>query len=210
MQTDYVFQVFEGLGGGEGPVTKGLEKKLAVGFCQSDGLALPHKGLPVIGGRGETKTGAVGAPHGARLSPIADRLEAPHPCPTTDAEFPRRGGAMTSSSSGDNAEEPSMPLGLGVRRLGESEPDPVVSPVGRAIGAIGRATGPGSPMEARLAGPGGIMGGGELSGPGGILDGGPIGVDADGMPPRKVESNGGPAPKLRGTAEGAKGGGGGP
>lgn len=52
------------------------------------------------------------------------------------------------------------------------------------------------------------MGGGELSGPGGILDGGPIGADAGGMPPRKVGSNGGPVPKLRGTAEGAKGGGG--
>lgn len=183
MQTDYVIQVFEGCGD-EGPVTKGLEKKLAVGFCQSGpGLTFPHKGLPPIGGRGETKPGAEGAPHGARLSPMADRLGAPHPCPTADAGFPRRGGAITSSSSGDNAEEPSMPLGLGVRRLGESEPDPGVSPAGRAIGAIGRATGPGSPIEARLLGPGGIMGGGELSGPGGILDGGPIG-DAGGKPPR--------------------------
>ena len=204
MQTEDAIQVF---GGGEGPVTKGLEKKFAVGFCQSSpGLTPPHKGLPLIGGRGETKPGAVGAPHGARLSPMADRLGAPHPWPKA-AGFPRRGGAMTSSSSGDNAEEPSIPLGLGVRRLGESEPDPGVSPAGRAIGAIGRATGPGSPMEARLPGPGGIMGGGELSGPGGILDGGPIGEDAGGKLPRKAGSNGGPAPKLRETAEGANGAG---
>jgi hypothetical protein len=61
---------------------------------------------------------------------------------------------MTSSSSGDSAEEPSMPLGLGERRLGEPEPDPGASPVGRAMGAMGRATGPGSPMDARLLGGG--------------------------------------------------------
>jgi len=62
---------------------------------------------------------------------------------------------MTSSSSGDNADEPSMPFGLGERRLGEPEPEPGVSLVGRAMGAMGLATGPGSPTEARLFGPGG-------------------------------------------------------
>jgi len=65
---------------------------------------------------------------------------------------------MTSSSSGDNAEEPSLPLGLGERRLGEPEPDPGASLVGRAIGAIGLATGPGSPMDDRLLGPRGNIG----------------------------------------------------
>lgn len=70
---------------------------------------------------------------------------------------------MTSSSSGDNAEEPSMPFGLGERRLGEPEPELGVSPAGRAIGAIGRATGPGSPIEARLPGPGGTIEDGEAT-----------------------------------------------
>jgi hypothetical protein len=51
-----------------------------------------------------------------------------------------------------------MPLGLGERRLGEPEPDPGASPVGRAMGAIGRATGPGSPRDARLLVPGGNIG----------------------------------------------------
>lgn len=150
--------------------------------------------------------GADGAPHGA-LSPIADLgLELPQPWPTAAGLVRRVGGAMTSSSSGDNAEDPRTPLGLGERRLGEPEPDPDVSPAGRAIGAMGRATGPGSPTDARLLEPGGSIGGGEFNEFGGIFEGGPIGAEAGGIP-RKLGSNCGPAPKFRGTAEGARGGG---
>lgn len=126
----------------------------------------------------------------------------------------RRGGAMTSSSSADSAEDPSLPLGLGDRRLGEPEPDPEVvdvSPAGRAMGAMGRATGPGSPMDRRFDGLACIICVGELRdvpGAPGALDGGPIGWEGAGIA-RKAGSKGGPMPKLRGTAEGANGGGGG-
>lgn len=164
---------------------------------------LPQREFPT-GGRGEPKGGA-GAPHGALFSPIADRgLGLPQPWPTTDGLMRRDGGAMTSSSSGDRAEEPRNPLGLGDRRLGEPEPDPGPSPAGRAMGAIGRATGPGSPMDARLLAPGGSIGGGELRELCGALEGGPMGTGAVGIP-RKPESYGGPTPKFLGTAEGARG-----
>jgi len=159
------------------------------------------------GGRGEPKPGGAGAPHGARmLSPTAVRGLAgpPQPCPTAPGATRRPGGGTTSSSSAARAEEPSTPLGLGERRFGEPEPDPGASPLGLAMGAIGLATGPGSGMDARLLGPDGSIEGVEVTG---VLGGGPIGVAGD-SPRLYPGSNGGPAPKFRGRAEGASVGGG--
>jgi len=69
---------------------------------------------------------------------------------------------------------------------------------------MGLATGPGSGMDARLLGPGGSIGEVEATG---VLGGGPIGAAGD-SPRPYPGSNGGPAPKFRGNAEGASVGGG--
>lgn len=140
---------------------------------------LPHI-EPFIGGRGVAN--GAGAPHGAAV-PMAERcgLGLPHPWPTGAGLPVRRGGAMTSSSSADSAEEPNLPFGLGERRFGEPEPDPDAvdaSPAGRAMGARGRATGPGSPRDARFEGLWFIICVGELRDADrapGALDGGPMG-----------------------------------
>ena len=101
------------------------------------------------GGRGEEKPGG---PHGDRKSVIELRaLAVPHPCPGPGGAAERRpaGAFTTSSSSGDSADDPSTPFGLGDRRLGDADPEPDAS-TGRAIGAIGRETGPGSALLSRL------------------------------------------------------------
>lgn len=134
---------------------------------------------------------------------------------------PRRpaGAATTSSSSAANADEPRTPLGLGVRWVGEPEPELGVSPAlafeaeGRAMGAMGRATGPGSElsigMEPRRVGAS-IAGveEDEASGCMGVfvLGGGPIGVTGVcGIPARvKAGSKGRPLLKFRGIADGAR------
>jgi len=169
-------------GGGVGPAPNGLVKNAGCGWCHSaPGLILPHRELP-IGGRGEPN-GAAGAPHGAAPVPTAERcgLGLPHPWPTGAGMPVRRGGAITSSSSAESAEEPNLPLGLGERRLGDPEPEPDAvedSPAGRAMGAMGRATGPGSPMDARFVGLGFIICVGEFKevpGAPGVFEGGPMG-----------------------------------
>jgi len=183
--------------------------------CHSGlGVAFPHSELPIGGGRGDPKPGGPGGPQGVRTSPTALRgpgLAGPQPCPTVPADPARRfvGAGTTSSSSAARAEDPRMPFGLGERRLGDPDPDPGVSPVGLAIGARGLATGPGSGTDARLLGPADIGGGMTKFG---VLGGGPIGVAAGGIPRPglKVGSKGGPEPKFRGSADGARAGGGGP
>ena len=100
--------------------------------------------------------------------------------------------------------------------MGDVEPEPDASPVGRAMGAmVGRVIGPGSGSE-RASGMvmrsgGGMrlwlgamgMGVGDARG---LRLGGAMG--AGGTSPRPGKSNGLPLPNARGTAEGARGGGG--
>ena len=93
------------------------------------------------GGRGEAKPGAAPALQGTRMSgPLLRGLAVVGPQPTAPGATERRPGAVTiSSSSAASADEPSTPLGLGVRWLGDVEPEPEAegSPAGRAMGAIG-------------------------------------------------------------------------
>lgn len=151
-----------------------------VGGCQSGlGLVVFH-----ICVRGEPKAAGAGGPQGARLSPGAVLgLVLAHPWPTAVAMGRRVGAVTTSSSSAARAEDPSTPLGLGDRRFGDPDPDPDPegSPAGLAMGAIGRATGPGSGRDTRLAGAGGNIVEGDDPGvcPITLDDGGPIGAPGD-------------------------------
>lgn len=129
---------------------KGLPKKLGDACHSGPGAAL-HRELPIGGGGGRGEANVEpGAPQGDRKSVIELRaLAVPHPWPTGAAERRPAGADMTSSSSGESADEPRTPFGLGDRRLGEVEPEPVAS-TGRAIGAIGLVIGPGSALLRRL------------------------------------------------------------
>jgi len=151
-------------------------------------------------------------PQGARMaSPTTEReglVVAPHPCPTALVVKRRPGGGTTSSSSAARADEPRTPFGLGERRLGEPEPaelEPVASALGLAIGAMGRATGPGSGTDKRLLAGGAMTP--EDDAPIGVFGGGPIGA-AGASPRAKPGSNAGPVPKFLGNGDGPSGGGG--
>ena len=197
----------------------GVPKKPGFG-CQSGfGLAAPHKFVPIgpggpgTGPRGGKPGGAPGGPHGDEIEPrgLVDE-GGPHPWPTAPAGAARRvaGVLTTSSSSASSAAEPET-FGLRDRRVGDVEPEPDVSPAGRAMGAmgamVGRPIGPRSGAGVRLLGPGARLSWvGEARGFETTRIGGAIG--AGGANPRpKPASKWLPFPKPRGTADGASGGG---
>lgn len=199
-------------GGGDGSwFVNGAPKNGEVA-CQSGacpGAALHSCGR---GGNGCADDAAQGArmPGGAAL---VFGLDPGAPQPTAPGATDRRPGANTiSSSSAASAEEPSTPFGLGERRLGDVEPEPVGSPAGRAMGAMGagRPIGPGSAIDGLRPGGAGASCGGEASGFCAALLGGAIGATEEGPTGREnAGSNGGPAPNVLGTADGARGVGGG-
>jgi hypothetical protein len=115
-------------------------------------------------GRGELANPG-GAPQGVLLSPTALLgLAGAHPEPRAPIPIcavpPLRpiDANTTSSPSSTNADDPRTPFGLGDLLTGDPEPELPSPPplvhvvVGRAMGAMGRATGPGpSPsIEPRL------------------------------------------------------------
>ena len=147
-------------GAGEGLCgEKGPPKKLGVG-CQS-GFTFggdPHRPVPMgatVGGAGRDGNpgGAPGGPHGEDTDPRGHVVVVPQLVPGATTRRPE-GAAMTSSSSASSAAEPRTPFGLGDLRLGDVEPEPDASPVGRAMGAMGRVIGPGSGTATRVLGPG--------------------------------------------------------
>jgi len=206
--------------------------------CAQSGVALAPQD-PVAIGRGEDeKPPAVpgAAPHGVPLGRPGVRMVLrglPQPWPTAPAPGATAAGRLreagtTSSSSAANADEPSTPLGLGDRLLGDTAPEPEAGlastvPVGLAIGAMGRVIGPGPEMAGsaaadmrRLApgGPGGwIIGDPEgetiwlLTSP--IFGGMPMGAVGTSPTRGNPGSYVGPFVNDRGMGEGARAGGGG-
>lgn len=206
--TTYGYNIQDPLcGGGDGSWFVNGAPKKAEAVCQSG--ACPGTALH-NGGRGGNGC-APGAAQGARMPSGAALcgLDPGAPQPTAPGATDRRPGASTiSSSSAASAAEPSTPFGLGERRLGDVDPEPVGSTAGRAIGAMGagRPIGPSSAMDGLRPGGPGANCGGEANGFCAALLGGAMGATEDGPILRaNAESNGGPAPKALGTADGPKG-----